>query len=119
MFQNLVQDPITTSLHLFAIELSCFKLYRIIIIEELAALVQNRSNLSNRKNLDLRPYNRRPNDRLYKVLLIACAANCTTGTILAIQLALNFVYLTHSSLIGHLFLLTNEDRAIVQLNHFS
>ena len=31
------------------------------------------------KKLDLRPY-----DRPYKVLLLACAVNCTTGTILAI-----------------------------------
>ena len=37
--------------------------------------IQNRSNPSSRKNLDVRPYN-----RPYKVLLLACAANYTTGS---------------------------------------
>ena len=37
--------------------------------------IQNSSNPSSRKNLVVRPY---------KVLLLACAANCITGTILAI-----------------------------------
>ena len=44
-----------------------------------AALVRNSSNLSSRRNLDLRPY-----DRLHKVLLLACAANCIAGTTSAI-----------------------------------
>ena len=37
--------------------------------------IRNSSNPSSRKNLVVQPY---------KVLLLACAANCTTGTILAI-----------------------------------
>ena len=41
--------------------------------------MRNSSNSSSRKNLGVRPYH-----RPYKVLLSACAANCTTGTILAI-----------------------------------
>ena len=42
-------------------------------------IIRDSSNLSSRKNLDVRPY-----DRPYKVLLLACAANCTAGTILAV-----------------------------------
>ena len=37
--------------------------------------IQNSSNPSSRKNLDVRPYN-----RPYKVLLLACAANYATGS---------------------------------------
>ena len=43
-------------------------------------IIRNSSNPSSRKNLDVRPY-----DRPYKVLLLACAANCTTGTILPLR----------------------------------
>ena len=53
------------------------------IIAELAErspiIIQNSSNPSSRKNLDLTPC-----ERPYKVLLLACAANCIVGTILAI-----------------------------------
>ena len=42
-------------------------------------IIQNSSNPSSRKTLDVQPY-----DRPYKVLLLACAANFTAGTILAI-----------------------------------
>ena len=49
------------------------------IIAELAerspVTIRNSSNPSSPKNLVVRPY---------EVLLLACAANCTTGTILAI-----------------------------------
>ena len=44
-------------------------------------IIQNVSNPSCRKKLDLTPYG-----RPYKVLLLACAANCNAGTILAIRL---------------------------------
>ena len=56
------------------------------LIAELAArerspvIIQNSSNPSSRKTLDVQPY-----DRPYKVLLLACAANFTAGTILAIM----------------------------------
>ena len=39
-------------------------------------IIRNSSNASSRKNLDVRPY-----DRPYKVLLLTCLGNCTTGTI--------------------------------------
>ena len=42
-------------------------------------IIRNSSNPSSRKHLDVRPY-----DRPYKVFLLACGANCTMGTILAI-----------------------------------
>ena len=48
------------------------------VIAELAErspiIIQNSSNPSSRKNLDVRPY-----DRPYKVLILACAAYCTNG----------------------------------------
>ena len=54
---------------------------KVTVIAELAErspiIIQKSSNPSSRKTLDVRPY-----DRPYKVLLLACAANCTTGTIL-------------------------------------
>ena len=54
------------------------------MIAELAALAARAARKievthQTEKNLDLRPY-----DRPHKVLLLACAVNCTTGTILAI-----------------------------------
>ena len=45
--------------------------------------IQNSSNPSSQKNLVVRPYDR-TTVRPYKVLLLAGAANCSTGTILAI-----------------------------------
>ena len=61
------------------------------LVERSPITIQNSSNPSSQKNLVVRPYDRttvRPYDRTtvrpYKVLLLACAANCTTGTILAI-----------------------------------
>ena len=47
------------------------------LVEHSPIIIQNSSNPSSRKNLDVRPY-----DRTYKVLLSACTANSTTGTIL-------------------------------------
>ena len=51
----------------------------VLIIAELAGrspiIIQNSSNPSSRKNLDLRPY-----DRPYKMLLLTCVVNCTAGT---------------------------------------
>ena len=47
------------------------------LTEHSPIIIQNSSNPSGQKNLDVQPY-----DRLYKVLLLACVANCTTGTIL-------------------------------------
>ena len=43
--------------------------------ERSSIIIQNSSNPSRRKNLDLRPY-----DRPYKVLLLTCVVNCTAGT---------------------------------------
>ena len=40
-------------------------------------IIQNSSNPSSQKNLDVQPYN-----QPYKVLLLACLANCATGTTL-------------------------------------
>ena len=38
-------------------------------------IIQNSSNPSSQKNLDLQPYN-----QPYKVLLLTCMVNCTVGT---------------------------------------
>ena len=50
------------------------------ILAELAErspiIIQNSSNPSSRKDLDVRPY-----DRPYKVLLLTCVVNCTAGTL--------------------------------------
>ena len=46
------------------------------LVERSPIIIQNSSKPSSRKNLDVRPY-----DRTYKVLLSACTANSTTGTI--------------------------------------
>ena len=46
------------------------------LAERSPIIIQNCSNPSSRKNLDVRPYDRRP----YKVLLLTCVVNCTAGT---------------------------------------
>ena len=48
------------------------------LVERSPIIIQNSSNPSSRKNLDVRPY-----DRPYKVLLLACTANCTTYLIIS------------------------------------
>ena len=54
-----------------------------LIIAELAErspiIIQNGSNPSSRKKLDVRPYDR-TTVRPYKVLLLICVVNCTAGT---------------------------------------
>ena len=42
-------------------------------------ILQNSSNPSSRKNLDVRPYNH-TTIQPYKVLLLTCVVNCTAGT---------------------------------------
>ena len=57
--------------------------YLTLLIAELAKrssiIIQNSSNPSSRKNLDVRPYDR-ATVRPYKVLLLTCVVNCTAGT---------------------------------------
>ena len=75
----------TSVLSMFKVRsVSCFKA----ILAELVGreraqrspiIIRNSNNPSNRKNLDLRLY-----DQPHKVLFLACAINCSTGTILAI-----------------------------------
>ena len=49
------------------------------LAERSPMIIQNSSNLSSRKNLDVRPYDRKT-VRPYKVLLLICVVNCTAGT---------------------------------------
>ena len=53
------------------------KLFIVELAEHSPIIIKNSNNPSSWKNLDVHLY-----DWLYKVLLLACAANCTTGTIL-------------------------------------
>ena len=49
------------------------------LAERSPIIIQNRSNPSSQKNLDVRPYNR-TTVQPYKVLLLTCVVNCTAGT---------------------------------------
>ena len=53
------------------------KLFIVELAEHSPIIIKNSRNPSSWKNLDVQLY-----DWPYKVLLLACAANCTTGTIL-------------------------------------
>ena len=64
-------------LMLFVWSIASHTLFIAELTERSPIIIQNSSNLSSRKNLDVQPY-----DRPYKVLLLAYLANCATGTIL-------------------------------------
>ena len=49
------------------------------LAERSPIIIQNSSNPSSRKNLDVRPYNR-STVRPFNVLLLTCVVNCTAGT---------------------------------------
>ena len=49
------------------------------LVEHSPIIIQNSSNSSGRKNLDVRPYDC-TTIWPYKVLLLTCMVNCTTGT---------------------------------------
>ena len=70
-------NEIHSGLMLFVWSIASHTLFIAELTEHSPIIIQNSSNTSSRKNLDVQPY-----DWPYKVLLLACLANCATGTIL-------------------------------------